>query len=509
LTEFLAAIIDKLVPIFSRLELNLIPFVYKLRKEIRFEKSGNAYYVISEIPLNIVKVNERAVRILKLCNGKRSVKEIAETIGVSEEYIFKICDYFNKKGVLQVKQAHAAENPPFVSVIIPVKDRKKELAECLRSVFSQDYPGNKLEVIVIDDGSSDGTEKAAKKFPVKLIANHESRGQSYCRNLGAKKAKGSILAFLDSDCVAGKKWLRELTIYFQCKDIGVVGGYVDGYYNTTGIDRYEKVMSPLNMGKHPQFTIKNNTTFYVPTCNLLVRKKVYSETGGIREDMHIGEDVDLCWRLRKKNYGILYAPYGAVKHKHRNSFWQMLKRRGDYGSSEPVLYSLHKDKKKILPAPVPAALAFLGICAGIAALSVIPLLVSCGCYIVESMIKAFKLLRLRCGIKLHKIFFSTMRTYFSLFYYLSFHIVRYYLIAMLLTGFFYFPVWLLSLFMMLLCSLVDYAVKKPNLNYPFFLMIYILEHIAYQIGVFTGCLRARTFGSYRVSFARKINPGIS
>ena len=74
---------------------------------------------------------------------------------------------------------------------------------------------NKLEVIVIDDGSTDGTEKIAKKFPVKMIRNPESRGQSFCRNLGAKKARGTILAFLDSDCVAGKTWLKELTIYLK------------------------------------------------------------------------------------------------------------------------------------------------------------------------------------------------------------------------------------------------------------------------------------------------------
>ena len=102
-----------------------------------------------------------------------------------------------------------------MTVIIPAKDRAEELRGCLESVFTQEYPADMIEVIVIDDGSRDETAGVARSFPCKLFSLEKSRGQSFCRNLAARVGIGEILAFLDSDCIAAKPWLRDLVPLFQ------------------------------------------------------------------------------------------------------------------------------------------------------------------------------------------------------------------------------------------------------------------------------------------------------
>jgi mycofactocin system glycosyltransferase len=478
----------------------MIPIIYKLRAGIRFEDRGDSSLVISEVPLNVVYASKRAVRILQLCNGKRTLSEIAQEAGVAqeEELVFKICDYFNKKAVLETSVTENRGYFPSISIIIPTRDRAESLVECLESLYSQDYPSEQIEIIVIDDGSLDDTPKLVSSFPCTLLTNPKSRGQSYCRNIGAQQAKGEILAFLDDDCVAGRTWLKDLVPYFEWDSVGAVGGYVDGYSDQSLLDRYEKEFSRLNLGKYILRGAKDRTTFYVPTCNTLVRKKAFVETGGIRETMRLGEDVDFCWRMRDAGWQALYVPSGMVMHKHRNTLGKWLRRRADYGSSEAVLSKLHPQKRKTLQWRPLAAAAFLGLCFAIVFLNLIPLIVTGASFVAEATVKALRLHRKRIRISFGKVSFSVLRMYMSYFYMMSFHLSRYYLVLFLLLGFAFHSVWILAFAFLLLAASVDYSVKRPHLAFPPFLFYYILDHISYQLGVLAGCLRARSFRSYLI-----------
>ncbi len=482
----------------------MIPFAYRLRKEIRFERQGDSYIVRSDIPLNLVRVRQRAVKILRLCNGLRTPQEIADACGATEEQVFGICEYFNKKAVLHIGPARYDNGySPTVTVIIPTKDRRDEVNECLESIMRQDYPKEKIEVIVVDDGSRDGTTDLVRTFPCRLFVNTKSLGQSYCRNLAAREASGEILAFIDSDCVAGKDWLKELVPCFQWDKTGAVGGYVDGYFHKSALDRYEKAFSPLNMGKHVLYDNGNRSTFYTPTCNLLVRRHVYMETGGINEKMSVGEDVDFCWRMRRRGYHLLYTPSGVVRHRHRNELGKMMKRRADYGTSEALLYALHREKRKMFQLPSLAAVAFLSLSIAILSFSLFPLLAAAGCFLLEAVKKTVRIMGTGVHVPPWKIVLSLVRTYFSLFYFVSFHVVRYYLIFLLPLGFLFPLLWPLCLFMLILTSLVDYTVKRPRLRFPLFLFYYFLDHLSYQVGVLLGCARAGTFRSYMPGLVRK------
>lgn len=477
----------------------MIPVIYKLREGLRFEREQDSVLVVSEVPLNVVRVSRRAAAILELCDGIRTLHDISDRIGIREEdQTFHICDYFNKKGYLEAALPKSQGPYPFVTVIVPAKDRKDALAECLDSVFSQDYPADRIETIVCDDGSRDGTRNLEQLHACRLFINQESRGQSYCRNLAANSAKGEILAFLDSDCVAGRTWLRDLVPCFRWDRIGAVGGYVDGYSIRSGLDRYDRMFSSLNLGPYIQWGTNDGSDFYIPTCNMLIKKDIFLKMGGLRESLHLGEDVDFCWRMRKTGKYALYVPCGEVRHKHRNRLGPMLRRRLDYGTSEATLYKFHRDKGKALQMRPLPSVAFAGLCLSLLLLEPRILPAPAGCFLFEAAVKASKLHRRGIRIPVWRVLYSMTRVYLSYFYYLAFHFVRYYLIALLLLGFVLHSLWLVGFLLLIYTALVDYSVKRPGLFFPLFLLYYALDHISYQIGVLVGCLRKKSFRPYRI-----------
>jgi hypothetical protein len=238
----------------------------------------------------------------------------------------------------------------------------------------------------------------------------------------------------------------------------------------------------------------------MPTANLLVNREVFDACGGFNADLRIGEDVDFCWRLRSSGYSLLYAPYGAVRHKHRNALGKMLKRRGQYGTSEAPLYRAHPDKKKTMSFSIYPFLAFLSLTVALLMLNPYPLLLLPVVFLVELWRKSVTLRKHRMPLPAGALAWSILRTYLSYFYVISFHLVRYYLILLIIPGFFLYSFWLFDAAILLLASLVDYFTKKPALNYPVFLLYYLMEHLVYQVGVFWGCWQSRYFGSYVVQF---------
>ena len=338
----------------------VIPLEYRLRDSVRLEPTTDGTCrVVSELPLSVVTVNAAAARLLEQTRHGASIADIAAGLRTAEERVFTLCEYFRGRGILEVGRTAADPDfAPSVTVIVPTRDRAADLDDCLRALAHLDYPRDRLEVIVVDDGSADpaAVAGAVARHGGRLLANERNRGPSYSRNRAAREAAGEILAFVDSDCVAGPGWLRELTPYFSWERVGAVGGRTTGYYTESRLDRYEEVASPLDMGTRLLLEARGTDTFYVPTCNLLVRRSVYQDMGGLREDLLVGEDVDLCWRLRARGAYLVYAPEGTVRHKHRNRLGAMLRRRADYGTSEATLHALHPDKRKRFPlAPAPLA----------------------------------------------------------------------------------------------------------------------------------------------------------
>jgi mycofactocin system glycosyltransferase len=216
-----------------------------------------------------------------------------------------------------------------------VRDQTVDLAECLMSLANLDYPPDRLEIIVVDDGSKKEVARIITS-DARIVRLENSLGPASARNIGAMKAGGDILAFLDADCTAGEKWLKELIPFFRASSVGAVGGYVDNFYKKGWLDRYEATFSSLNLGNRIILDGKSSSTFYVPTANMLVRRDYFMSIGGFQPGMRIGEDVDFCWRLRDLGRTLLYVPFGRVDHKHRRRLDTMLLRHRAFKPLPPL-----------------------------------------------------------------------------------------------------------------------------------------------------------------------------
>ncbi|MFC1910589.1 mycofactocin biosynthesis glycosyltransferase MftF [Chloroflexota bacterium] len=469
-------------------------FVFSLPDATYLEENSEGSFLISKMPIRMLRLNKSLFQALK------SIEQNPFAC-INDRHLLPTLLSLTARGYLKLERVSAPAEYPEVSVIIPVRDQSADLAECLQSLETLNYPPDKLEIIVVDDGSRTPVSLSISCTGFKLMRLEESHGPAAARNLGISKANGDILAFLDADCTANENWLGELVPFFQIEDIGVVGGFVDSFYKKSLLDRYEEAFSSLNMGKRMLFEADTVSTFYVPTCNMLVRAKVLKETGGFNELMKAGEDVDFCWRIRELGYSLLYIPAGKVAHKHRNRLFHMLHRRSFYGTSEAVLYSNHKNKRKRFSIPIFAGLCFLALVIAILFVNPYPLCAIPPLLGIDLYRKYTTIRRYQMKSPFNQTL-ASMRSYLSISYFVSFHLIRYYLILVVALGLVFPSLWILGCFTLILSSLVDYYVKLPRVNYPVFLFFYTLEHLAYQAGVSWGCLKIGYFGSYIPVFSR-------
>lgn len=474
--------------------------LYRLAHNVELVEREEGIFLLSKTPLCVLRLNRSLADLVARGAGGAVIDPSEAEVPVMEQLA--------SKGFVE-RLRSAAQQPavlPDISIVIPVKDRAGELQRCLTSLSNLNYPQEKLQVIVVDDGSSDDSPLVARRFQALLVPSGGiGRGPAAARNVGASMAGGDILAFIDSDCTASTEWLNELIPAFTDPAMAAVGGQVDGMCSESAVDRYETVMSSLALGSHERTGSGGSDTFYLPSCNLLVRRAAFRSAGGFKDSMHVGEDVDLTWRLRDKGWTISYLPAGNVLHEHRSSIRSFMSRRFDYGTSEGMLQLLHPQRKKQMVVPTLLAIVLM-LCLAAPFAGWWTLLLAAGLLAADAAAVRVRFIRRRLPIGLLSLLGGRLRALGSLAYYLCYHLVRYYavpliLIALLVPGFW---AWALPLAALLCAAGVDHAVRKPPLSFVRFCGIYILEQVAYGAGVFWGCLRRRCFASYRVVLYRQM-----
>ncbi len=322
---------------------------YVLAPGVEVRPSGPGAALVLPRPLRVVRVNRALARLVERC----ARAETRPATPQDERALERLASL----GILERVPEPPGGVPPAVSVVIPVRDRAGPLARCLRSLERVRYPRDRFEVIVVDDGSRDPSPGVARRLGARVVrTGGTGLGPAAARNRGARAARGEILAFIDSDCTASPGWLTDLVGRFADPGVAAVGGRVEGMHAASPLDRYEAAMSSLSLGTRARAARAGDDTFYLPSCNLLVRRAVFEAVGGFREAMHVGEDVDLCWRMRDRGHRIEYVPSGRVWHEHRSRLAAFLVRRFQYGTSEAALHALHpRRRKRLALPPLPAA----------------------------------------------------------------------------------------------------------------------------------------------------------
>jgi len=232
---------------------------------------------------------------------------------------------------------------PFVSVVIPVLNGKRTIRDCLVSLLRMEYPQEGREILVVDNGSTDGTEEIVRRFPVRYLWEGR-RGLSYARNRGIEASKGEIVASLDADCVATTGWLRELVRGFDRDEVGVVVGEVVAYPPRTPAERYTAVRKPLWQTR----SISYPGSPWFNLGNAAVSRKVFDRIG-LLDPRFAGtacEDIDFGWRFfRDRGFGLSHCPKAVVFHRHRMTAGQLFKQYRGYGHGQAILW--HKYPKEL------------------------------------------------------------------------------------------------------------------------------------------------------------------
>jgi GT2 family glycosyltransferase len=208
---------------------------------------------------------------------------------------------------------------PFVSIVICTYNRKSLLKDCLNSIFAMEYPKSLYEVIIVDGGSTDGTEELIKEFPNIRFITEKEHGLAYARNKGAELARGSIIAYTDDDCMVDKFWLRNLVqgFHFSKKVIGVGGPVYPLHPEIIPRKIYVKAALGLfddgKMLKPVEVVITSNSAF---KKGIFKSVKFDEKLRVTRKGKLIlsGEDIDFCQKIVNLGYKLVYVPNAKVYH---------------------------------------------------------------------------------------------------------------------------------------------------------------------------------------------------
>ena len=225
------------------------------------------------------------------------------------------------------------QQSPFFSIIVPTYNRPEQLAACLQSLACLDYPRDRFEVIVVDDGGvvrlDDVVADHNPGIDVTLLY-HPHSGPGAARNAGARRAKGEFLAYTGDDCTPAPDWLRALASRFAMTPDCALGGKIlcalpDNHYSTASHLLIDYLYSYYNASP-------NAARFFTPN-NLAFPTDRFNAFGGF-DAMFVrgtGEDRELCARWLQHGYRMVYAAEVVVSHTHVLTFGTFCRQHFNYG----------------------------------------------------------------------------------------------------------------------------------------------------------------------------------
>jgi len=226
----------------------------------------------------------------------------------------------------------------YISIIVPSYNSYNTIEKCLISIFKSNYKS--FEIIVVDDNSNDDSYKIAERFRCKLIRLKERYGPAKARNVGAERAKGDILVFLDADCVVSRVWLNKIVNNFKRYDIGAVAGQYNKAINNNFIAKFAFYELLFRERKFKKFV----ETF--PSCNFACKREIFEKIGGFSDDFrNASEDLEFSYRLGKVSK-VLWDPSISVAHHFRGTIRAYIKQQ--FMSSRDDVYLFTKNPNLIL-----------------------------------------------------------------------------------------------------------------------------------------------------------------
>ncbi|WP_417411319.1 glycosyltransferase [Hoeflea sp.] len=239
------------------------------------------------------------------------------------------------------------------SIIVPVYNNPADLRNCIESLKALDYPARDYEIIVVDNNSTDGTAAVATELGVTCLSETRFQSSYAARNTGIKAARGTFIAFTDSDCVADKGWLKAIDAVSDDEAAGCFAGEILSVKPTTTVERFSDKIGLLRQkGPLSGWHFKP----YAQTANAVYRKSVFDQIGLFDPTTKSGGDAAIAWRMLDKTaYTIRFVPEAIVYHHHRTSVPDLYAQFRRYGGGKmswalsqpdyppPAIAALEKD----------------------------------------------------------------------------------------------------------------------------------------------------------------------
>ena len=261
-----------------------------------------------------------------------------------EDWAFGLVDRDRqpKAAFLEVARRYRGKLPPplprypRISVVVCAYNSERTMEACLASLEALDYPD--YEVIVVNDGSTDGTLGIAERFPFCRIISQPNKGLSVARNVGAEAATGEIVAYTDSDCVADPDWLTYLVARMEAGNLAACGG--------PNFPPPEDSLVPAAVAVSPggptHVLLSDEVAEHIAGCNMAFRREVLLALGGFDPIYRAaGDDVDICWRFQDAGHAIGFSAAAVVWHFRRNTVRAYINQQRGYGKAEALVYAKH------------------------------------------------------------------------------------------------------------------------------------------------------------------------
>ncbi len=231
---------------------------------------------------------------------------------------------------------------PMFSVVVCTHNGAHRMDACLRAACAMIYTN--YEVIVVDDGSDDDLAAVAENYPEVRLLRTEHVGLSAARNMGAREARGEIIAYTDDDCEPDAAWLTWLAHAFSKYGWDACGGPNLPPIPAHKEDLHEAVVA-CAPGAPSHVLLGDVEAEHLPGCNLIVKKSALEKIGGFATDYRIaGDDVDFCWRLREAGFQLGFCGAAFVWHRRRTTIWRYFKQQFGYGKAEAILMRDHPER---------------------------------------------------------------------------------------------------------------------------------------------------------------------
>jgi len=230
--------------------------------------------------------------------------------------------YYMRQFALGLGQDAAPDYPkkPFVSVIIAARNEEKNLPHLLTALVNQSYPASGYEIVVANDGSTDGTSAVIHRFQQKWDKVKEVTVQNRSAAISPKKnaltqaiaaSSGEILLFTDADCVVGTYWIESMIAHYS-DDTEMVCGWSTpkpGAWKTASTVQKYEYFDVVAMFACAAGAITKGKYFSCTGQNLSYRRTAFDAVGGFEKIKHLvsGDDVNLMQLFRKAGYTIAFA----------------------------------------------------------------------------------------------------------------------------------------------------------------------------------------------------------